>query len=535
MKKRPRIQKLTAEEQSLFAEAQRLFDGGHLIPAAQKCESLISAKPRAPQPLLLKAWIHLQTGDFFAAQQSVGMAALLLPTDPGVQAWAAEICSEAGDLNTAQKFEEQAVRLGDRGPSVLRSLAASYTNAERYADALPCYQQLLALEPWNAGNCMNVAYSAGYIGNMALARASLLQVLSDNPKHFQAQFALSQLQTVNDQENNIETLEASLAKHRDDGQAKAFLGYALGKEYEDLGDFQQSFQYYRLGADAVIESRSQPSGETAIINRVYQQFSAMPAPEVGSLGKGMIFVVGLPRTGTTLLDRILGAHDQIQNAGELRAFPFSCHRSRGLTVRASMSRELLDSLNELNYGALGQSYLDCLPKSLMRSGYVTDKNPINFLYAGLIARALPGAVIVSVRRSAMDSCFSNFKQLFAPGAYMHSYDMQEMADYYSAYASLMDLWKGSLGERYVEVHYEDVIADHEREVKSILATCGLSWEKPMDVFYERPASVGSASFAQVRQPVYASSVAKWRHFEDNLAPLKQALLAKGIPESVLST
>ncbi|TDG15871.1 sulfotransferase family protein [Seongchinamella unica] len=534
MKQRPRPQKLTSLEQSQLAEAQRLFDGGHFAPARELCARLLSRKPRAPEPLLLQAWICAEEADFFAAQQAVERAAALLPTDPGVQAWAAQLCSDAGDLRAAETYEQQALKLQATDPAALRSLAASFTNAERYLEALPCYQRLLQLEPWSVGNCMNVAYSARFAGDMALAEKLLLEVLDHDPGFFQAQFALSQLRTADPGQNHIDWFEASLAANRDKPQARSFLGYALGKEYEDLGDFERAFDRYSLAADSVSRNRKQVQADIEVIHRLREQSSALPAVPDGEAGQGMVFIIGLPRTGTTLLDRILGGHSCIENSGELLAFPFSTHRCLGLTVRGAMSSGLLDKLAGLDYDELGRAYLACLPQRLLQTGFMTDKNPINFLYAGLIARALPAAKIIHIRRHPMDSCFSNFKQLFAPGAYLHSYDLPAMAAYYSAYSALAELWQDTLGDRYLEVCYEDLVVDYEREARRLLASCGLDWEDGIRQFFARRSSVGSASFAQVRQPVYSTSVARWRQFESQLQPLRQALLDQGIPESALA-
>ena len=170
---------------------------------------------------------------------------------------------------------------------------------------------------------------------------------------------------------------------------------------------------------------------------------------------------------------------------------------------------------------------------MWRSGCLTDKNPLNYLYVGMIARALPGAQIVHIHRNPMDACFSNFKQLFANRAYMHSYDLQELAEHYAAYSSLVQLWRDTLGERYIELSYENLVADGEGQMRRIFVACGLDWESSVLDFHRRRSSIGTASFAQARQPIYASSVEKWRLFEPHLQPLAQALLNAGITESTL--
>jgi len=503
------------------------------MQAKQRCEHLIERKPRAPEPLLLAAWASTQEGDFFAAERAVKQAALLLPADAGVQAWAAEVFSSAGDLKTAESYQLKADRLGSKETAVLRSLAASFTNEERYREALPFYQRLMKRDPGDVSARLNVAYAARFAGDMDLARNVLLQLIDDNPRFYQAQFALSQLRTAESEQNHINWFERSLADCGEDRQAKGFLGYALGKEYEDLGEYDLAFQHYCIGASAQSRARKQVAADAEMIARVESYFRDLPTPADGDLGRGLVFIVGLPRTGTTLLDRILGAHSHIENSGELRAFPFSVHRLLGLKVREMMTTDLLGSLGRLKHEELGKAYLACLPERLLQRDFLTDKNPINFLYAGLIAKALPGARIINIQRNPMDSCFSNFKQLFAAGAYMHSYDLEEMAGYYSAYSSLTTLWKVSLGDRYIEVRYEDLVRNPEHQMRDLLSALNLDWEREVLGFHLRESSVGSASFAQVRQPVYSNSAEKWRHFEGHLQPLREALERAGVSESAL--
>lgn len=532
-KKRPRLQSLSPGEQMLLADAQRLFDDGRVALAGQYCDRLIAAKPRAADPSLLKSWIHMRSGNFFVAQRAVEQAASLLPTDAGVQAWAAEVCSEAGDLCAGDQFRAQAVKLGSREPAVLSSLAASLTSEERYQEALVYYRQLLKLQPGDSAVRLNVAYSARYTGDIDLAERELCTLLRKNPRFYQGQHALAQLRRATADSNYIDGFEKSLAANKNDPEAKIFLGYALGKTYEDLGEYDRAFQRYNLGAHWQRQSRPRAGVEAAVVRRVHSSFRDLSPPASGGRGAGMIFVLGLPRTGSTLMDRILGAHTRVENAGELRTFPFSVHRQLGLQVRDIMAPELLTSLSRLDYSKLGDEYLACLPQRMWQSGLLTDKNPLNYLYAGIITRALPGAKIVHIRRNPMDACFSIFKQLFANGAYMYSYDFQELAEYYAAYSSLMQLWRDTLGGRYIELYYEDLVADTEGQVRQVFSACELDWESDVLDFHSRPGSIGTASFAQARQPVYTTSVEKWRHFENHLQPLEQALIQAGVMERVL--
>jgi tetratricopeptide (TPR) repeat protein len=248
LNKKPRLQKLSPSEQTLLAKAQRLFDDGSLKLAGECCDQLISVKPRAVEPLLLKSWVHMRSGEFFVAQVAVEQAAKLLPADAGVQAWAAEVCSEAGDLNAGDRFRTQVIELGSRAPTVLASMAASLSSEERYEEALAYYQRLLKINPNDSALRLNVAYSARYAGDIDLAERELNTLLCENPLFYEAQFALSQLRRATGESNYIDRLEENLAANKDNSTAKIFLGYALGKSYEDLGEYDRAFERYSLGA-----------------------------------------------------------------------------------------------------------------------------------------------------------------------------------------------------------------------------------------------------------------------------------------------
>jgi hypothetical protein len=242
-----------------------------------------------------------------------------------------------------------------------------------------------------------------------------------------------------------------------------------------------------------------------------------------------IFIVGLPRSGTTLVERILGSHSDVFAAGELNHFAAALvsgvlSRTGG---RPLPRPELIAGSRELDFAALGADYLERTRPATSHRRRFTDKMPLNYLYCGLIRRALPNARIVHVRRHPMASCYAMFKTLFKDG-YPFSYDLNEIAQYYVGYRRLMDHWRQSMPGAIHDISYERLVRDLEGESRRLLSACGLEWQDSCLEFHRNPTATTTASAAQVRRPLYDSSLAQWRHYEQQLEPLRARLLAAGI-------
>ncbi|MEH6586936.1 MAG: sulfotransferase [Halioglobus sp.] len=526
--RRLRPQKLSPAEQQSYDQAGKMLAAGQLEAAGERCRELLQSKPRALEPLRLLSWIDMRSGNIFAAHEAAEATVKLAPTDAMVVAWAAEVAAEVGNLRLARDHRRQVDLLGSRDSAVFSSVATSLTASEDHAGALVYYQRLLKKYPDDKQAKLNVAYSARYAGDFELAETCLRQLVSSHPDFYQAYFALTQLGTVSAEKNHISQLESALQRSGGCTEAEAFLGYGLGKEYEDLGENALAFQHYEMGARGQRKLYPRPSREAEIARSVIAASDGDGPVNDSQVGKGLVFVVGLPRAGSTLVDRMLGAHSKVYNAGELRALPFCAHRQLQLQPAEVMSPGLLAALGEIDVRSLALAYLDCLPEAWRRGETVTDKNPLNYLYVGLIRRALPAAKILHIYRSPMDACFSNYKQLFASGAYRHSYDLDEVAQHYAAYLALMGHWRELYGDSLVELSYELLVADTESELRRVLPALGLDWEDSVLEFHRRKAAVGTASFAQVRQPVYTGSVERWRLFAEPLKPLADALQRAGV-------
>lgn len=249
-----------------------------------------------------------------------------------------------------------------------------------------------------------------------------------------------------------------------------------------------------------------------------------------ALSSAPVFIVGLPRSGTTLVDRILGSHSKVHSAGELDHFALAIvdavRRAGGGTQLSR--RELIARSADLDFVALGRDYLGRAKYAAAGGECFTDKMPLNYLYCGLIRRALPNAKIVHVVRSPMAACYAMYKTLFKDG-YPFSYDLSEIARYYIGYRRLMDHWQATLPGAIHSIGYEALVADPRGQIRKLLDFCGLEWQDACAEFHKNPAPTTTASAAQVRRPLYDSSVSQWRHYAEELAELSGLLNAAGIP------
>ncbi|MBU4435614.1 MAG: sulfotransferase [Alphaproteobacteria bacterium] len=421
-------------------------------------------------------------------------------------------------------------RAGDDA-RLLQQLGEYYTHCGKSQEAARCYRRAVALTPDDPRGLYNLASALIALGLTGEAEVLLDRVIALDPADADAWQNRSTLRRQTAQANHVPALLDAVARTRP-GPAEVALCYALAKEFEDLGEYEQSFQWLKRGADRRrgllsyrVESDVAAMDEIA---RVFNPALFASTPE-GCAEVGPIFVLGLPRSGTTLVDRIISSHDAVESLGEINDFALSLMRLAG---EAGGKGELIRRSATLDPAALGGAYLDSLSGRGARRPMVIDKTPVNFLYIGLIARALPNAKIIHLRRHPMDSGYALYKTLFRMGC-PYAYDLDDLAAYMLAHRRLMAHWRAVLPGRILDVDYEALVTDQETQSRRIIAHCGLDWQDACLRFYENAAPAATASAAQVRQPIHAGSVGLWRRYAPQLAPLAAALAAGGVDPAEL--
>jgi tetratricopeptide (TPR) repeat protein len=425
---------------------------------------------------------------------------------------------------------QQALALDGNSAEVRNNLATALQGLGQFEAAIAGYQAALAVKPDHAEAHNNVGVVFQALGRLEEASQAYERATQLAPRNteFQLNFANSRHFTRADPRlAALRALENDLTSLSTEEQIP--LHFALGKAYADLGEHPRSFAYLLKGN--ALKRAGVCYDEAATLKR-FERIQAAFTSEllqeksgVGDASTAPVFVLGMPRSGTTLVEQILASHSKVFGAGELDAF------GRAVATMATANGvafpELAATISAEELRSLGGSYVERLRRAPTVAERIVDKMPSNFAFVGLIHLALPHARIIHTRRDPLDTCLSCFSILFA-SEHAHAYDLGELGRFYHGYASLMTHWRHVLPPGVMlEVQYEDVVDDLEGQARNIIAHCGLDWEDACLAFHETQRPVETASARQVRQPIYRSSVGRSRSYAGLLQPLRQAL---GLPD-----
>jgi tetratricopeptide (TPR) repeat protein len=421
-------------------------------------------------------------------------------------------------------------RTAARSAACFGQLGDLFTALEDFPSALEAYDEAVRREADGPRYLHNRAALHRFVGHLEEAERDYDRLIELDPGECQAWLSRTELRHQRPERNHVAALEARLAKGFNSWAGEIPIRYALAKEHEDLGDHTRSWRH--LAAGSALRRQHLRYDIRADLDTV--EWICAAFPDAGSRTQGCssaepIFIVGMPRTGTTLLERILASHPQVFAAGELSdlslALSAAAQRTAGRTQLSR--RELVAASARVDFAGLGEEYLARTRPRTGRLPRFIDKLPLNYLYCGIIRRALPNARILHMTRHPLATCYAVFKVLFNQG-YPFSYDLGELAEYYLGYRRLMEHWNRTLPGEILEVSYERLVCGSQSEAQRVFDFCDLSFH-PSYLEVEKlavPSTTASAS--QVRRPIYRDSIDLWRHYERELAPLARRLSAAGV-------
>ncbi len=525
-----------------LADIHSLIRQGQIALAMDRCQQLLARQPEQVDGWLLLSQLAQKQSQFELMQEAAEQALSLQPnaSAPLLRVIECHICN--GNMQRAlQLLSEQEARLllaaggADRQQHArqlatdMQQLAQLYSHCAAHTDANRCYRLACTVQPNNPSLLYNLAASQFAVGDVDGAESSLAHCLRHNPHDYDAHYLRCSLRSQTAADSNAKTIETLLQEPRHQREGGVALHYALGKCYEDQGEHGRAFAAYQRGASQRRQRLAyRVESDLGTLSAIAQQFSADRFRQRPTASKAAavtpVFVIGLPRSGTTLVDRILCSHSQVDSLGEINDFAFAVLRGVGPN---GGKRDLVQRSVLADHARIGDEYRRSTAGYGRHASVLVDKTPLNFLYLGLIQLALPEARIVHVRRHPLDSCFAMYKTLFRMG-YPFSYDFSDLARYYAGYHALMQHWQQVLPAPVYHLDYEALVQDQETQSRQLLQACGLEWQPACLDFHRNQRPAATASATQVRQPIPQRSVQQWRHYGSALQPLAEALLGQGI-------
>ncbi len=473
-----------------LSEALHLYEMGRVDEAKAIYDRLTSLAPQRVEPYLNMGEIFFAEGQHEEALSWFERACTTRPGLPQALAGAGQTLLALGRPAEAMSVFERLLRLNSRSDMALHGMGEALSQLGRMAEARAAFERAVALAPDVVGHHCALAYVGRFVEN--------------DPRL-----------------TGLENLAAKMVFLPPPAQCE--LHFALARACDDLGRHKQAFAHWQAG-NAL--KRSHVDYDEGINLGILEDLAAAFPAEVMTARRGAgdpsdipVFVVGMPRSGTTLVEQIVASHPQAHGAGELKDLH---HLLSQNVLGENFPTHFADMPNEA-LQRLGSLYVSRLKAMAPRADRVIDKLPSNFMLCGLIHLALPAARIIHVRRDPVDTCFSCYANLFSQGIY-YSYDLGELGRYYRAYEALMDHWRDVLPQgAMLEVQYEDLVANFETEARRIIAYCGLDWDARCLSFHKTERVVHTLSAAQVRLPLYQSSIGRAAPYRQWLAPLIDAL------------
>ena len=423
-------------------------------------------------------------------------------------------------LEDSKKAFENLIKLDPSNNEAFVALGTIYNKLAQYKDGINSYKKALKLNDNNPRVYLSMGHALKTLGNRKECEDSYLKAIKLFPLSGEGYWSLANLKTYKFNDNQIEAMKSATKEDMHE-QEKIQMMFALAKANESNKNFQESFKYYRDGnwmQRKTVEYNAEENSKSIDLtidffkeNKENLDFNS------GITTEDPIFILGLPRAGSTLLEQILSSHSMIEGTEELHNIMTIGRRIRTSNDSKNYLNNLLE-LNKNNISSYGNMYIDETQWARKENNFFIDKMPNNFPHIGLIKMILPNAKIIDARRNPMDGCFSCFKQYFAKGQHF-TYDLDDVARYYKDYLRIMKFWNSYFPKAIHTVCYEDVINNPEQEVRSMLNYLNLDFEESCMNFYKSSRPVKTASSEQVRQPIYKSGIDYWKNFKDDLSVL----------------
>jgi tetratricopeptide (TPR) repeat protein len=519
-----------SEFRALLAAARVQLKSGDHKTALTLSDRLLDEFGESPDSLLLAGEVHFSRGNFVRAEKFALRCSEKFPDDFSGPVLRCRAVLALGRIGEARDLALGLSTQNITAEAHFEILVAVLSGCLEPQAAYALCRKSLEQDQYNPAAHRRLALTCRLIGKLDEAVDAADIAIRFNAHDYEMIGLRSVLRAATQDNNHLAELAALLAAGCRSAPGAARVCYALSKECEELGRYERAFEYLQAGANykrSTLRFDLDSELRTLDLIQIHHNASALRENVIGFDSSEPIFILGLPRTGSTLIERILSSHSAVHAAGEL------LHLNAAMMQEIRKSGPPLDHADLVRKGlqadpaAIGRGYIERTRPFTGHTPHFIDKRPQNYLSIGVIHRALPKASIIHVRRAPMDTCYAIYKFLFND-AYPWSYDLDDIARYYIAYRRLMDHWRAVLPDRIIDVTYEDVVHDLEGEARKLIDRLGLDWQPECLSFHESEAATMTGSAVQVRQPVYSSSVGRWRDYERQLQKVAETLTHAGI-------
>ena len=430
------------------------------------------------------------------------------------------------EYTKAENYYKKSIELDNKIPEPQNNLGNLYLTLNNHRDAIVYFKNSINISPKFFVSHYNLGVIYKNMGKLKEAKKYLMEAVKLNPHFYTAHRTLSELTkyTINDE--HFITLKKLYEDPKVNKTQKTELAFALGKASDDTGNFSKAFQYYNVGnrlrRKDIDFSLKIEEAKFASIKKIFNENLFNKFKQSGNLDSTPIFILGMPRSGTTLVEQILSSHPKVFGGDELYLLTDIIKKHFDNKAEGLFLNEIIN-INKENFIIIGEEYVNNLKKISNNLERVTDKLPINFKWIGIIKLILPNSKIVHCVRDPRDNCLSIFKNYFVNKKLNFAYDLEEISEFYNLYTNLMVHWKSKLPKFIIDIKYEKIINNPEQQIRSLLKACNLNWNDKCLKFYNNKRAVKTASDTQVRKKIYKSSVDSWKNYEKYVKDFFQIL------------
>ena len=499
---------------------------GRLTQAENIYQQVLQSNPDQPVALHLLGLIAHQTGKNDIAVELISKAIIIQPNYAEAHYNLGNALSDLGRPDEAVNHFRAALTTNPDFTDAHNNLGLVLQDLGQLDEAITCYQNALALKPDYAMAHRNLGLALQELGRLDEACASFRTAVSVQPDYGEAHRNLSVSKKFTSHDDDIKAMEKAYASPRLADEQKIHLSFALGKSFEDLKKFKESFQFYLTGNTmkrvtydfSITSAKKYFSALKSVFTR--ELFAAHQ--KCGLPDRTPVFILGMPRSGTTLVEQIIASHPNVFGAGELNTLGQIITAHFGPFDEARFG-DNINNADDKQFAIAAGDYIKSIRQHSESADIITDKMPHNFLMIGIIKLILPNAKIIHCCRDPRDTCLSVFKNYFAGDGHHFAYRLDELAEYYNLYDDLMTHWRNVVPGFIYDIEYEKLIGEQEPQTRALLAHCRLDWDGACLDFHKSDRSVQTASSVQVRKRIYKGSVQSWKPFEKDLEPLLDIL------------